>query len=305
MQYELIIIGGGPGGCAAALYGARAGLSTLLLEQGAPGGQVAVTTWVENYPGVPKVSGPVLSEQMLAGAQEAGANVVHTQVTGLDLISSPKRITTASGTYTASAIILAMGAEPRKLDLPEAERYLGRGLSYCATCDGMFFRDKTVAVLGGGNSAAASALSLSRLCRQVHVIFRKDTMRADAREQALLARTDNVTLHPGTLLSQLRGPAQLEALTLQARETGQSWELPCQGLFVAIGRIPETGLLRNQVTLTPEGYVAAGENTRTNLPGVYAVGDLRSKPLRQIVTAAADGAVAAHMAAEYLNHLDP
>ena len=195
---------------------------------------------------------------------------------------------------------MAMGAAPRKLETPGAERFLGRGLSYCATCDGMFFRNQTVAVLGGGNGAAAAARSLSRLCRQVHVIFRRETMRAEEREQKALAETENVVLHPGTQIAELRGGDRLEALGLEERETGRRWELPCRGLFAAIGRIPETGLVREQVQLDPAGYILADETTRTNLPGVFAAGDIRSKPLRQIVTAAADGAVAAHLAGRYL-----
>lgn len=235
----------------------------------------------------------------------AGATFLQAQVTGLSLSGTPKTVETTAGTYTAGAVILAMGAAPRKLPLPEAEGFLGRGLSYCATCDGMFFRGKTVAVLGGGNGAAASARSLARLCSQVHVIFRKDAMGADAREQEALAACSNVKLHPGTLLTGLSGQDRLEALTLEDRATGSTRELPCQGLFAAIGRIPETALLNGQVTLDPSGYVLAGETTQTSLPGVYAAGDIRTKPLRQIVTAAADGATAAHQAAQYLGQGAP
>ena len=197
MDYELIVIGAGPGGCSAALYGAREGLTTLLVEPAAPGGQMSVTAWVENYPGVPGASGQDLANAMLAGAKAAGATFLQAQVTGLHLTGSPKIVETTRGAYTAGAVVLAMGAAPRKLALPEAERFLGRGLSYCATCDGMFFRNKDVAVLGGGNGAAASARSLARLCRQVHVIFRKEHMSAEAREQEALAACPNVILHPG------------------------------------------------------------------------------------------------------------
>ncbi|MFR8332242.1 MAG: NAD(P)/FAD-dependent oxidoreductase [Oscillospiraceae bacterium] len=209
MDYELVIIGAGPAGCGAALYGAREGLTTLLLEPAAPGGQMSVTAWVENYPGVPGTSGPQLAEAMLAGAKAAGATFLQAQVTGLSLSGTPKTVETTAGTYTAGAVILAMGAAPENLPLPEAEGFLGRGLSYCATCDGMFFQGKTVAVLGGGNGAAASARSLARLCSQVHVIFRKDAMGADAREQEALAACSNVKLHPGTLLTGLSGQDQL------------------------------------------------------------------------------------------------
>lgn len=300
MDYELIVIGAGPAGCAAALYGAREGLTTLLLEPAAPGGQMSVTAWVENYPGIPGASGPDLANAMLAGAQTAGAAFLQAQVTGMHLTETPKTVETTAGVYTTGAVVLAMGAAPRKLALPEAERFLGRGLSYCATCDGMFFRGKNVAVLGGGNGAAASARSLARLCSQVHVIFRREKMSAEAREQEALAACSNVILHPGTLLTGLSGREKLEALTLENRATGRRQELPCQGLFAAIGRIPETALLQGQVKLDSEGYILAGESTQTSLPGVYAAGDIRTKPLRQIVTAASDGATAAHLAARYL-----
>lgn len=300
MDYELIVIGAGPAGCAAALYGAREGLTTLLLEPAAPGGQMSVTAWVENYPGIPGASGPDLANAMLAGAQTAGAAFLQAQVTGMHLTETPKTVETTAGVYTTGAVVLAMGAAPRKLALPEAERFLGRGLSYCATCDGMFFRGKNVAVLGGGNGAAASARNLARLCSQVHVIFRREKMSAEAREQEALAACSNVILHPGTLLTGLSGREKLEALTLENRATGRRQELPCQGLFAAIGRIPETALLQGQVKLDSEGYILAGESTQTSLPGVYAAGDIRTKPLRQIVTAASDGATAAHLAARYL-----
>ena len=300
MDYELIVIGAGPAGCAAALYGAREGLTTLLLEPAAPGGQMSVTAWVENYPGIPGASGPDLANAMLAGAQTAGAAFLQAQVTGMHLTETPKTVETTAGVYTTGAVVLAMGAAPRKLALPEAERFLGRGLSYCATCDGMFFRGKNVAVLGGGNGAAASARSLARLCSQVHVIFRREKMSAEAREQEALAACSNVILHPGTRLTGLSGREKLEALTLENRATGRRQELPCQGLFAAIGRIPETALLQGQVKLDSEGYILAGESTQTSLPGVYAAGDIRTKPLRQIVTAASDGATAAHLAARYL-----
>lgn len=214
MDYELIVIGAGPGGCSAALYGAREGLTTLLVEPAAPGGQMSVTAWVENYPGVPEH--PDRTWQTPAGrGKGCGPAFLQAQVTGLHLTGSPKIVETTRGAYTAGAVVLAMGAAPRKLALPEAERFLGRGLSYCATCDGMFFRNKDVAVLGGGNGAAASARSLARLCRQVHVIFRKEHMSAEAREQEALAACPNVILHPGTLLAGLSGGEQLEALALE------------------------------------------------------------------------------------------
>ena len=233
MDYELIVIGAGPGGCSAALYGAREGLTTLLVEPAAPGGQMSVTAWVENYPGVPGASGQDLANAMLAGAKAAGATFLQAQVTGLHLTGSPKIVETTRGAYTAGAVVLAMGAAPRKLALPEAERFLGRGLSYCATCDGMFFRNKDVAVLGGGNGAAASARSLARLCRQVHVIFRKEHMSAEAREQEALAACPNVIWEAGQFMICQR-PAH--------KARGLKWEFV--GGKVEPGETKEQALIR-------------------------------------------------------------
>lgn len=300
MDYDVIVIGGGPGGYAAALYCVRDGLRTLVLEKTIPGGQMATTPLIENYPGIQEIDGVTLAQNMRQGAERFGAATIFSQVTALDLQSDPKVVTTDSGSFTGGTILLAMGAQPRSLDLPGAKELQGRGISYCAACDGMFFRGKTVAVFGGGNSAVSGALTLSRLCKQVHLIYRRDVLRAEHSYQQALKQADNVIFHPQTLIQALHGTDHLTGLTLLDRADGQTRDLDCAGLFVAIGRVSETGLVAGQLELDDQGYVVADETTRTNVPGVFAVGDLRAKPVRQIVTAAADGATASHFAAAYL-----
>lgn len=301
MDYELIVIGAGPGGCSAALYGAREGLTTLLVEPAAPGGQMSVTAWVENYPGVPGASGQDLANAMLAGAKAAGATFLQAQVTGLHLTGSPKIVETTRGAYTAGAVVLAMGAAPRKLALPEAERFLGRGLSYCATCDGMFYRGKTVVVVGGGNTAVSDVLYLSRLCEKVYLVHRRDTLRASKVYLDPLQKAENVEFVWDSEVKQLLRDQAVTGVRVRNKKTGEERDIPCDGVFVAVGYLPNTELYRGQVELDEAGYVLADETTQTNLPGVFAVGDLRKKPLRQVVTAASDGAVAAHFIEEYLN----
>lgn len=306
--YDMIIIGGGPGGYTAALYAGRAGLSVLVLEQLGPGGQMATTQHIENYPGFPEgADGFDLAEQMQRQAQRFGAETRLEPVTGLKLEGKVKEITTAFGSYSAKTVVLATGASPRKLGLPEEESFVGKGISYCATCDGMFYRGKTVAVIGGGNSAVEEALYLSNLCERVYLIHRRDSLRADRAGAEELKKRDNITpvwnrvtvgLNPDPATGRLASLSLEDTLT-HARST-----LECQGAFVSIGRVPNTQLVEGMVQLDQQGYVAADETTRTNLPGVYAVGDVRQKPLRQIITAAADGAVAAHFAGEWIRQTE-
>ena len=301
MEYDVIIVGGGPGGYTAALYAARAGLSALVLEMLGPGGQMATTNNIENYPGFDEpVDGFDLAQKMQNGAHRAGARTAYEEVTGLELAASPKLVHTRKNTYRAKAVILAMGASPRQLGLPEEDALRGRGVTYCATCDGMMYRGKVVAVNGGGNSAAEDALVLAKICEKVYIIHRRDTLRADRAYLAPLEKAGNVEFVWNSRVAGLEYGGKLTGVTLEDVKTGQRRSLPVEGLFIAIGRKPETALVEGQVALTPGGYVDAGEDTRTSLPGVFAVGDIREKPLRQIVTAAADGAVAAKMAQEYI-----
>lgn len=299
--YDVLILGGGPGGYTAALYAAREGLKTAVLEKLSAGGQMATTAQVDNYPGFDEgIDGFELAERMQRGAERFGAETLYAEVTALDLRAEPKRITTSDGELLAKTVLLATGASPRELGLPEEASLRGRGVSYCATCDGMFFRGKTVVVAGGGNSAVADALALSKLCKQVYLLHRRDTLRAGAGEQALLREAGNVSFLWNAKITKLLQENALTGIQWEDVTTGTVSRLDCDGVFVAIGRNPETALLKDQLELDEQGYLVADETTRTSIPGVFAVGDVRRKPLRQIITAAADGAVAATEAQKYL-----
>ncbi|MGO5049685.1 thioredoxin-disulfide reductase [Dysosmobacter sp. Sow4_B12] len=298
---DVLIVGGGPAGYTAALYAARSGLTTLVLEGTAPGGQLAAAESVENYPGEPQaVKGWYLAERMRQGAERSGAATVLARVTALRLPGPKKLAETEAGTFAGRALIYAAGAFPRRLGIPGEERLLGRGVSFCAACDGAFFRGRDVAVVGGGNSAVSEALTLSRLCRQVTVVHRRDTLRAERQGVQALEQAGNVRFLWNAAVEAITGDKAVAGLQYRDLVSGRQALLPCAGVFVAIGRQPETALLAGQLPLDPAGYVAADETTATAVPGVFAAGDVRSKRLRQVVTAAADGAVAAHMAAAYL-----
>lgn len=299
--YDLIVVGGGPAGYTAALYGARAGLSVLVLEMLSPGGQMATTSQIDNFPGLAAgADGFAIGEQMQAAAEAFGAKSLFAEVTALELRAQPKTVTTSEGTFAARAVILATGAAPRRLGLPGEDALAGRGISYCATCDGMFYKGKTVAVLGGGNTAAAEALELAHLCEKVYLVHRRDTLRADAIYEAPLRAARNIECIWNKQILALKHGDVLTGLRLKDTVTGAESTLAVDGAFVAIGRAPNTALAEGQLALAPGGYIPAGEDTATAIPGVYAAGDLRTKPLRQIVTAAADGAVAATQAAAWL-----
>ena len=298
---DVLIVGGGPAGYTAALYAARSGLTTLVLEGTAPGGQLAAAESVENYPGEPQaVKGWYLAERMRQGAERSGAATVLARVTALRLPGPKKLAETEAGTFAGRALIYAAGAFPRRLGIPGEERLLGRGVSFCAACDGAFFRGRDVAVVGGGNSAVSEALTLSRLCRQVTVVHRRDTLRAERQGVQALEQVGNVRFLWNAAVEAITGDKAVAGLQYRDLVSGRQALLPCAGVFVAIGRQPETTLLAGQLPLDPAGYVSADETTATAVPGVFAAGDVRSKRLRQVVTAAADGAVAAHMAAAYL-----
>lgn len=302
--YDVAIVGGGPGGYTAALYCARSGLSAVVIEKLSAGGQMATTGNVENYPGFDEgVDGFELGEKMQRGAERFGAETLLASVTGAELGGTLKRIETDDGVLQARAVILATGAYPRELGV-EGERALrGRGVAYCATCDGMLYRDKTVVVSGGGNTAVEDAAYLARLCKKVYLVHRRDSLRAAKAGQDALVRS-GVEILWNTAVAALLHDKRLNGVVLRDTKTGEQRTLACDGLFVAVGRVPDTELFAGQVERDEAGYLIADETTRTNLPGVFAVGDARTKAVRQIVTAAADGAVAAHFAQEYLSTLE-
>lgn len=299
--YDMVIIGGGPGGYTAALYAARAGLDVVVLERLSAGGQMALTHQVDNYPGFAEgIDGFTLGMQMQEGAERFGAKTEYAEVKSLDLQAEPKRIETSEGTFYGKTVVYAAGAGPRKLGLPEEEILAGRGVHYCAACDGMFYKGKTVVVVGGGNSAVADALILSRIAEKVILVHRRDQLRAEKVYHNALKEAANLEFRWNSTVSRLQHDGKVKGIVLKNIQSGNETELSCDAVFVSIGRSPNTQLLKGQVFLDSAGYVSAGESCRTNIPGVFAVGDVRTKALRQIVTAAADGAVAVHYAEEYL-----
>ncbi len=298
--YDMIILGGGPGGYTAALYAARAGLEVLVLEKLSAGGQMALTGAIDNYPGFPEgVDGFELGMKFQEQAQRFGAMTEYAEVRELDLKAEPKRIGTSSGDFFSKTVVIALGANARKLGLDHEERLTGRGVGYCAHCDGMFYRGKTVAVVGGGNSAAAEAMYLSRIAKKVILIHRRDTLRATKLYHEPLMQLPNVEFRWNSAVTELLGEDRLRGIRVKDLRSGVEETLELDGIFVSIGRQPATELVTGQLELD-NGYIAADESTKTNIPGVYAVGDVRTKALRQILTAAADGANAAHAAEEYL-----
>ena len=300
--YDTVIVGGGPAGYTAALYAARAGLDTLLIEKLAAGGQMVLTQQIDNYPGFENgVDGFSLGEKMRAGAENAGAKVLSAEVTALELTQSIKTVTTDSGVFQAKTVIFATGATPKPLGIPREEAFVSRGVHYCASCDGMFYRGKTVIVVGGGNSAAEDALHLSRICEKVILVHRRDTLRAEKSYHGPLLDAKNVEFRWNSQVSGLERTEDMLTVTLTDTRTGEASQISVHGVFVSIGRLPATDLVRGQVELDAQGYILADETTRTNLPGVFAIGDVRTKPVRQVVTATADGAVAVHFAMAYLN----
>ena len=299
--YDILIVGGGPAGYTSALYAARAGLDAIVLEKLAPGGQMALSHQIDNYPGfVDGIDGFSLAQQMQQGAERFGAQTVMTEVQALELTGDVKIAHTSDGDYLGRTVILATGANPRPLGVPQERELVGRGVSYCAACDGMFFRNRTVVVVGGGNSAAADAKLLSRVAKQVIIIHRRDTMRADQIDQQALQEADNVQFLWNSVVTELLHEDRITGVRVRNVDSGQETVVPCDGVFVSIGRKPATELLGGQVTLDPNGYIDAGETLETNVPGVYAVGDVRRKDLRQVVTAVSDGAAAVHQIEAYL-----
>ena len=299
--YDMLIIGGGPGGYTAALYAARAGLSVMLLEKLSAGGQMAQTTQVDNYPGFPEgVDGFLLAEKMQAQAEAFGAKTELAEVHRLKLDAPIKEAVTSEGIFQARTVVIATGANPRLLGVPGEQTFTGRGVHYCAACDGMFYRGKTVAVIGGGNSAVADALLLSRVAKKVYLIHRRDSLRATQVYHKPLLDAPNVEFLWNSTVTELMGQGRLTGAAVQNLLDGSRKTLDVDAVFVSIGRSPASSLAEGQLVLDGSGYIVADESTKASLPGVYAVGDVRTKALRQIVTAVADGAMAVHSAEEYL-----
>jgi thioredoxin reductase (NADPH) len=299
--YDSIIIGGGPGGYTAALYAARAGLSTIVLEKISAGGQMALTSQIDNYPGFEEgIDGFDLGEKMQQGAERFGVESELAEVYKVVLNEAIKTVETSEGVFRGKTVIIATGASPRKLGIAEEESLVGRGVNYCAACDGMFYKDKTVIVVGGGNSAVSDALILSRICKKVFLVHRRDTLRATKIYHASLMQAENIEFYWDRAVEEFLHEEKLTGVKVKNLKTGEEDILKAEGIFISIGRKPATELVKGQLELDAAGYIIADESTKTNLAGVFAVGDVRTKALRQVVTAVSDGAVAAHYAEEYL-----
>lgn len=303
--FDMVIIGGGPGGYTAALYAARAGLDTIVLEKLSAGGQMALTTQIDNYPGFEEgIDGFTLGEKMQTGAERFGAKTEYAEVTSVKLEKDIKEIETSEGTFFGRTVVIATGAGPRELGVPMEKELIGRGVNYCAACDGMFYKGKTVALVGGGNSAAADAMILSRICEKVILIHRRDTLRATKIYHEPLMKAENVEFRWNSAVKEFLVDQKITGIKLKNLKTGKLTEEAADGVFISIGRAPVTDLFKDQVETDKAGYLIADETTRTNLPGVFAVGDVRTKQVRQVVTAVADGASAVHYAEEYLAGLE-
>ena len=300
--YDMIVVGGGPGGYTAALYAARAGLDTVVLEKLSAGGQMALTEQIDNYPGFEDgIDGFSLGEKMKRGTERFGVETKLAEVLSLDLSGTVKKAETSEGPLFARIIVLATGAGPRELGIEGEQELIGKGVNYCAACDGMFYKNKTVVIAGGGNTAAADALILSRICKKVIVVHRRDTLRATKIYHEPLMKAENVEFRWDSEIIELLHDEKVIGIRLRNVKTGEETTLACDGVFVSIGRKPSSELVKDQVEVDPAGYIIADESTRTNIPGVFAVGDVRTKALRQVVTAVADGATAVHYAEEYLS----
>ncbi len=304
MIYDVIIIGSGPAGLSAAIYGQRAKLNVLVIEkQPLSGGQILNTYDVDNYPGMPGISGFEMGTKFREHAEKLGAQIVNDMILQVELDGKIKKIVTEKETYETKTIIIATGAKHRKLDAPGEVELTGMGVSYCATCDGAFFRGKDTAVIGGGDVALEDALFLARTCNKVYLIHRRDEFRGAKILQQKVMETENIEVIWDTVVEQINGNGMVESLSLYNRKKDEHDTLAVNGVFVAVGIEPETDLFMGQVGMTSAGYIEAGEDCRTDVEGVFAAGDVRTKQLRQVITAAADGANAITSIEKYLQML--
>ena len=301
VDYDLVIIGGGPAGLTAGLYAARAKLNAILIEKLVPGGQVIITDWIDNYPGFPDgISGSDLIQKMTDQVKRFGLKIENSEVNSVDLSQPIKNITLNDRSITTHTIIIATGASPKKLGVPGEDTFSGKGVSYCATCDGPFFKDRVVAAVGGGDTAVQESLFLTRFAKKVYLIHRRDQLRATAIMQKHAMEDDKIELIWNSELTGINGLTHVESITLQHIKTGDKQQLNVDGCFIWVGIIPNTQFLSNAVELDKTGFIMADLNMETSVPGVFAAGDVRNTPIRQIVTAVGDAAVAAFSAEHYI-----
>jgi thioredoxin reductase (NADPH) len=304
VDYELVIIGGGPAGLTAGLYAARGGLNVILIEKIVPGGQVIITDWIENYPGFPEgISGPDLVQNMTEQVKQFDLNIENNEVVSVDFSELVKKITLNDKTITSHTIIIATGASPKKLGVPGEDIFYGRGISSCATCDGPFFKDGTVAAVGGGDTAVQESLFLTKFVKKVYLIHRRDKLRAAAILQKRALANEKIEMIWDSVLIDISGLTNVENITVQNVKTGDKKKLSVDGCFIWVGTIPNTQFLADSVKLDEHGFIIAGLDAETSVPGVFAAGDVRNTPLRQIATAVGDGAIAAISAENYIENV--
>ena len=301
-MYDLIIIGGGPGGLTAGIYAQRARLKTLLLEKSALGGQIAVSDIIENYPGFPSISGPELMEKFEEHARGTGLEVKFTEVSGVTTDGKDKVVSTAEGDLRARAVIVATGASPRRHGAPGEVEFTGKGVSYCATCDGPFFRNQEVMVIGGGDTAVKEAVYLSKIASKVYVVHRRDKLRAEKILQEKALASDNIEILWSHLLKEVKGERIVTSVVVEDLKGGGEREIATEGVFVFVGTNPSTGFV--DVNKDDAGFIIANQSMETSEPGIYAIGDSRNTPLKQVATAVGDGAIAAFKAEEYISEFD-
>lgn len=302
-MYDLIILGGGPAGLTAGLYATRSKLKTLLIEKMYLGGQIVNTYQLENYPGFEEISGPDLISRMEAQTKKYGLEIINEDVLGLDIKGDIKKVNTNNKTYEAKAIILTMGATPKRLGIESESKFIGSGISFCATCDGAFYKDATVAVIGGGNTAVEDAVYLTKFAKKVYIIHRRNELRATKTEQDKAFANDKIEFIWDTVVTDIEGEYGVEGLKLKNVKTGEENSLKVDGVFVAIGYSPNTEIVKGIIDMDEYGYIVTDDDMQTNIPGVFAAGDIRHKTLRQVVTATGDGAIAAYVAEKYIDNL--
>lgn len=299
-MYEVLIIGAGPAGMTAAIYAARAGYKTAVLEHGVPGGQAATTDMIENYPGFPEgISGPELMMKFFEQTQTFGVEMIYEQVQSVELDGAIKRVTTDKQTIEAKTVVIASGAKPRALGVANEGRLRGRGVSYCATCDGFFFKDQPVAVIGGGDTAVEEAMYLTKMCSSVTLIHRRDELRANKLAQSRALANEKLNIIYDTVVDEIIGDDKVSQLKLRNKKTDETSTLDINGVFIFVGYLPNNAFFPPELEVNERGYIVTDDEMATNIPGVFAVGDVRQKKLRQVTTAVGDGGAVMHGIEEY------